>query len=178
VGGGQHAFVFRSGSMPRSTLGDLPDVAYTYARVGLDLKIALPANLSLAVGGGYRAVLGAGNKNYLLEAPGFFPNAKVSGFDGTVGLGYRFLSFLEARGGFDLRRYAIKTNASGTQPMTATGTDQTIALWASLVVIVDGAGGGGGAAATPAEKPAKAEPSDDDESQKSGAKDKSSGDDE
>jgi hypothetical protein len=176
LGGGQHAFVFRSGSMPRSTLGDLPDVAYTYARAGLDLKIALPANLSLALGGGYRAVLGAGNKNYLLEAPGFFPNAKVAGFDVTVGLGYRLLSFLEARGGFDLRRYAIKTNASGAQPMTATGVDQTIALWASLAVIIDGAGGG--AAAAHSEKAPKAEPSDEDESQKSGAKDSKSGDDE
>ncbi|HVZ72991.1 MAG TPA: hypothetical protein VHJ20_11495 [Polyangia bacterium] len=179
VGGGQHAFVFRSsGTAMRSNISDLPDVAYTYIRAGLDFRVALPANVSLLVGGGYRAVLDGGKVNYLVQSSSFFPDAKISGLDFSGGLGWRFLSFLEVRGGVDLRRYSITTNASGTQPIVASGTDQTFALWAQLAVLLDGfkgGGGGRGAAATheapaeDAEKPEKAaakpEKSDDDKSE-------------
>jgi hypothetical protein len=136
LGGGQHAFIIHSGAVPRSMLADLPDVAYTYARAGLDLRIALPANLSLTVGGGYRYVLGAGKTNYLLEAT--FPNAKISGFDAGAGLGFRLLPFLEVRGGFDIRRYQITTG----NPAVSSGTDQTLAFWGQLAVLLDGWKGG------------------------------------
>jgi hypothetical protein len=143
LGGGQHGFIFRSGAgADRGTLAGLPDVKYTYFRAGLDARIKLPSNLSLQLGGGYRAVLGAGNVNYLLEASGFLPNAKVSGFDGMAAIGYRFLPVLEGRGGFDLRRYVITggNNAS----MTTGGVDQYLAFWVQLAVVLDGSGAAAG----------------------------------
>jgi hypothetical protein len=168
LGGGQHAFVFRSGSnSDRATLMTLPDVAYTYARAGLDLRIALPAGFSAALGGGYRYVLNAGETNYLVQGPSFFPNAKITGLDVTAGVGYRVLSFLEARGGFDLRRYSIATHASGAQPAVPSGTDQTIALWLQAVFIIDGAAG---AEAAPARKPAPATSDDEGDGESGGSK--------
>ncbi|MDB4983029.1 MAG: hypothetical protein JWM82_3781 [Myxococcales bacterium] len=174
LGGGQHAFVFRSGGgSDRSTLATLPDVAYTYARVGLDFRIALPANLSAVVGGGYRYVLDGGKTNYLLQGPSFFPDAKITGLDVTAGLGYRVLPFLEARGGFDLRRYSIATHASGAQPAVPSGTDQTIALWIQAVFVLDGATGTGAAPARKAPPSEDEEPANDEkaESNKPGRKD-------
>jgi hypothetical protein len=143
VGGGQHGFVFRSGGgADRATLATLPDVKYTFARAGLDARIKLPSNLALMLGGGYRAVFGAGDVNYLVGANGFLPNAKVAGFDGTASLGYRFLPVLEGRGGFDVRRYMI--SASGNPSMTTSGVDQYLAFWVQLAVVLDGAGAAGG----------------------------------
>jgi hypothetical protein len=176
LGGGQHAFVFRSGNgNDRAALDKLPDVAYTYVRAALDLRITLPAKLSLSLGGGYRYVLDGGNKNFLVEGPTFFPNAKITGFDATVGVGYRVLPVLEGRAGADLRRYQITTNATGAQPAVASGSDRTLGIFVQAVVLLDGVKGGA------AEAPAKAAPppadGDDKEeaaekgSQKSGAKD-------
>jgi hypothetical protein len=144
LGGGQHSFIFRSGGAgaDRAMLMTLPDVKYTFMRAGVDVRVKLPANLFLNVGGGYRAVLGAGNVNYLLEASGFLPNAKVAGFDGMASLGYRFLPVLEGRGGFDLRRYAI--SASNNASMTTSGVDQYLAFWVQLAVVLDGNGAAGG----------------------------------
>jgi hypothetical protein len=143
LGGGQHGFIFRSGpGADRGTLAGLPDVKYTYFRAGLDARIKLPSNLSLQLGGGYRAVLGAGNVNYLLASNAFLPNAKVAGFDGMAAVGYRFLPVLEGRGGFDLRRYVI-TGGNNTS-MTTGGVDQYVAFWVQLAVVLDGSGAAAG----------------------------------
>jgi hypothetical protein len=159
VAGGQHSFIFHSnGAMAmRSSLADLPDVQYTYVRAGLDARIGLPAGFSLALGAGYRYVLNAGTNNYLIQANQYFPKSSFLAFDVAAGVGYRFISLLEARVGFDLRRYQM---SAGTNTYMVTGaTDQYIGISVGLAVLLDGyAGGEGGPAAKPA--PAPKEPAD------------------
>jgi hypothetical protein len=171
AGGGQQAVIFHSqGASNRASLTGTPDVKYTYVRAGLDLRIALPSNLSVTLGGAYRYVLGAGNTNYLLETAMFLPNAKEAGFDANVGVGYRLLSMLEARAGFDVRRYAITAGTNGR--MVSSGIDQYLAVWVGVAVVLDGPTTAGKSAddedgEEPAPKPAKkkVEKSEDDESQ-------------
>ncbi|HVR01591.1 MAG TPA: hypothetical protein VMT47_05640 [Polyangia bacterium] len=138
VGGGQHTFILHSdGAAQRSLLMSLPDVKYTYLRAGLDLRVALPANIALMLGGGYRYVLSAGDHNYLLEASSYFPNATFLAFDVTASAAYRFLPAVEARAGFDLRRYQMTAGANND--MVDSATDQYVSYWVQLAVIIEGA---------------------------------------
>jgi hypothetical protein len=139
LGGGQQAVIFHSqGASNRANLSGTPDVKYTYMRAGLDLRIALPANLALMLGGGVRKVLSSGDQNYLLQAASFLPNASVLGFEATAAAGYRFLPMLEGRVAFDLRRYQITPGANAL--MTTGGADQYVAISVALAVLVDGSG--------------------------------------
>jgi hypothetical protein len=162
LGGGQQSFIFHSGAMPRQTLGELPDVQYTYLRAGVDLHVTLPANVSLALGGGYRAVLSAGDSGYLIQqSPTYFPHSKFTGFDVTAAAGFRFLPVLDARLGVDLRRYSM---TAGTNPYNVTGaTDQYIAVWAQVALVLGGYSGGEGGRSAPPEKAAPARKSDEGE---------------
>jgi hypothetical protein len=174
VGGGQQVFIFHSqGAAMRSSLADLPDVQYRYARAGVDARFNLPANLALMVAGGYRYVLNAGKDNYLIQANQYLPNATFLAFDVTAAVGYRFLSTLEARAGFDLRRYQITAGANNA--MVSSATDQYTGLWLQLAVLLDGFAAGEGGAAVAPRKAAPA-PSDDDGA-KSNKNDKSDKDD-
>jgi hypothetical protein len=137
VGGGQHTFILHSdGAAQRSLLMALPDVRYTYLRAGLDLRIALPANVALMLGGGYRYILSAGDHNHLLQASSYFPNATFLAFDVTASAAYRFLPSVEARAGFDLRRYQMTAGANND--MVDSATDQYVSYWVQLAVLVDG----------------------------------------
>jgi len=149
VGGGQQSFVLHgTATALRSDLSDLPDVQYTYLRAGVDARFNLPANLALMVSGGYRDVVNAGKEGYLIQANSYFPNATFVAFDVSAGVGYRFLSMLEARAGFDLRRYQM--NAGSNVYMVSSATDQYTALWFRLAVLLDGvAAGEGGTAVAP-----------------------------
>jgi hypothetical protein len=176
VGGGQQVFIFHSqGASNRANLDSLPDVKYSYLRLGLDLRIALPAHVSLLLGGGFRYVLGAGNVNYLLEASSYFPNASILAFEGLAGLGYRFLPMLEVRAGVDLRRYQI-TAGSGPTYMASGATDQYVGASAELVFYLDGASGAAAKTApeTPADEPAQSSTKSD---KKKADKDADEGDD-
>ncbi len=169
VGGGQQSFIFHgTATSMRSDLSDLPDVKYTYLRGGVDARFNLPANFALMVSGGYRYVVNAGKDGFLIQANPYFPNATFVAFDVSAGVGYRFLSMLEARAGFDLRRYQMTAGTNNS--MVSSATDQYSALWFRLAVLLDGvAAGEGGAAALPpktARQPdepaaAKSESSDD-----------------
>jgi hypothetical protein len=163
LGGGQQSFIFHSNGAgtPRSNLSDLPDVQYTYARAGVDLRIALPANVSLRLGGGYRYVVSAGDTNYLIQAPSYFPNSKFTAFDVMAGAGWRFLPVLEARAGIDLRRYAMNAGTNTYNVIAA--TDQYFAVWAQVALVLDGyaAAEGGPPASGKAAPPAPAEKSED-----------------
>jgi hypothetical protein len=142
LGAGQHAMIFRNGTLPdgspasRQNLSQTPDVKYLYARVGADLRVQLPLGLSVALGGGYRYVISAGDVNYLLQTDLFLPDSKVSAFDVAFGAGYRLMSLLEVRAGFDLRRYQI--SAGTNTHMVTSGTDQFMAFWAALALTLDG----------------------------------------
>lgn len=142
LGGGQQAFIFRDGTggADRANLDLLTDVKYTYGRAAVDVRIELVPALSLLLGGGLRYIFSAGDQNFLLEASSYLPKASVLGLEATAGVGYRFLSVLEARVGFDLRRYQI-TAGSNTY-MATTGTDQYTTIWAALAFLLDGASGG------------------------------------
>ena len=138
VGGGQQSYVFRSqGAARRDAIQNLPDVQYSYLRFGVDARFTLPANVSILVAGGYRYVLGAGNQNYLIEESSYIPNATIVAFDVAAGIGYRFLSVLEARAGFDLRRYQL-SGSGANDAMVTSATDQYTALWLRLAVLLDG----------------------------------------
>ena len=91
---------------------------------------------SVALGGGYRYVISAGDVNYLLQTDLFLPDSKVSAFDVAFGAGYRLMSLLEVRAGFDLRRYQI--SAGTNTHMVTSGTDQFMAFWAALALTLDG----------------------------------------
>jgi len=161
LGGGQHTFILHSqGAAMRSALAALPDVKYTYARAGVDVRVALPADLALMLGGGYRYVLGAGDHNYLIQASSYFPSSTFLAFDATAALAYKFLPMLEARAGVDLRRYQMTAGANAV--MVSSAIDQYLALWLQVAVLIDGFAGPGG----PAVSPRKAAPpahADDDE---------------
>jgi hypothetical protein len=173
LGGGQHSFIFHSGATSRQGLGELPDVQYTYGRAGLDVRVALPAHVSLALGGGYRYVFSAGDSGYLIQQTTYLPNSKVTAFDATAAVGYRFLGLLEARVGADLRRYAITAGANTYNVTSA--TDQYFAAWAQLGLLLDGYRAAEGGPPAPAAKPAPArEP--DDERKDEGKDDDKSGD--
>lgn len=157
LGGGQQAVIFHSqGASNRANLSGTPDVKYTYARAGLDLRITLPANLALMVGGGVRKVLSAGDQNYLLQAASFLPNASVLGLDVAAAVGYRFMPLLEGRVAFDMRRYQIAPGANAL--MTTGGTDQYMAISLALAVLVDGAGQKGRASSSDDDAEAEAPP--------------------
>jgi hypothetical protein len=161
LGGGQQTFIFHgSATADRNNLGNLPDVKYTYARAGLDVRVTLPANLALMLGGGYRYVLGAGDQNFLIQAMGYFPSSTFLAFDATAGVGYKFLSMLEARAGFDLRRYQMTAGANTF--MASGATDQYLGLSLQLAVMLDGVAAGEGGP-TSSHKAAKATAGDDDE---------------
>jgi hypothetical protein len=160
LGAGQQSFIFHSGAMPRQALGSLPDVQYTYARAGVDLHVALPGHASLAVGGGYRYVISAGDTGFLIQQATYFPNSKITAFDVTAAAGYRFLSLLEARAGVDLRRYAISAGTNTYNVSSA--TDQYFAAWIQLALLVDGYGAGeGGPSAAGRPAPPAAEKDED-----------------
>jgi hypothetical protein len=143
LGGGQHTFILHSdGAAQRALLMSLPDVKYTYLRAGLDVRIALPANVALMLGGGYRYVLSAGDHNYLLQASSYFPNATFLAFDVTASAAYRFLPAVEARAGFDLRRYQMTAGANND--MVESATDQYVSYWVQIAVLIDGFAAGQG----------------------------------
>jgi hypothetical protein len=156
VGGGQQSFVFRSdGTAQRTAINDLPDVQYSYLRVGVDARIVLPADLSLLLAGGYRYVPSAGKQDYLIQESSYLPGSSVVAFDVGAGVGYRFASTIEARAGFDLRRYQF---SGGTNAGSATSaSDQYTAFWLQVAFLLDGIG------ATEDHAPAK--PRHDDESE-------------
>jgi hypothetical protein len=138
VGGGQQSFVFRSdGAAQRSDINYLPDVQYSYMRVGVDARFVLPADISLLVAGGYRYVPSAGNQDYLIQESSYLPGSSVVAFDAGAGVGYRFMSAVEARAGFDLRRYQL---SGGTNGAGASASDQYTAFWLQVAILLDGVG--------------------------------------
>jgi hypothetical protein len=116
VGGGEHAFSFRSsGGADRGKL-DIPDTIYRYVRVGADVRLELPSNFTATIGAGYRIV---GNQGGQIASFGFFPFLTVAGIDANVVVGYHITPSIEARVGLDLRRYFYAMN-SDKSDLTAT----------------------------------------------------------
>jgi hypothetical protein len=142
LGGGQQDFVFHGqGAANRLAINMLPDVKYSYFRAAVDLRIAATSALSIFVGGGVRAVLSAGDDDYLLQtSPYYLPSSKILGLEASAGVGLRVLPQLEARAGFDLRRYQISGGANTVG--VSSGVDQFTSVWLGLAFLLDGVSGG------------------------------------
>ncbi|HEX4405349.1 MAG TPA: hypothetical protein VH560_11010 [Polyangia bacterium] len=153
LGGGQQDFVFHGeGASNRLAINMLPDVKYSYFRAAIDLRIAATSALSIFVGGGVRAVLSAGDEDYLLQtSPYYLPSSKILGLEASAGVGLRVLPQLEARAGFDLRRYQISGGANTVG--VSSGTDQFTSVWLGLAFLLDGVSGGEPTAAHGETKP-------------------------
>ena len=84
---GEHAFVFTSPSdcSDCRAMLHIPDTVYRYGRPGIGLRLELPADLSLTLGGGYRYIFNAGGTHL----DGYFPHRTVGGVDAELALGYR-----------------------------------------------------------------------------------------
>jgi hypothetical protein len=166
LGGGQQSFIFHSqGAANRFTISALPDVKYSYGRAAIDLRIAATSAVSIFVGGGARYVFSAGDDDYLLQtSPYYLPSSSIFGLEASAGVGVRVLPQLEARAGFDLRRYQISAGANTVG--VSSGVDQFTSVWLGLAFLLDGASGGEPPAAQaemkPTKKAAEAAPSDDD----------------
>jgi hypothetical protein len=162
---GEHAFVFHSGNNANRADLQMPDVIYHYVRAGVEARVALPLQLSLFAGGGYRYVV---NKGGPIGTAAFFPGLTVGGFDAHLGAGYQILPAIEIRASVDLRRYFFSMHSqSGDMFAADSGTDQYIGytLMAAFTLGADakraGAAEAAPAAAAPPAPRRKAKPAGD-----------------
>jgi hypothetical protein len=139
VGLGQHAFQLRDGPTTNRADLALPDVRYTYLRLAADVRVRLPASVSLLGGFAYRAVTDGGTNGYEVQSSAYFERLTVTALEASGGVGYRFLGLFEARLGFDLRRYGLDTHPrTGDNLIVSGALDQYVAFWLNLAVLVDG----------------------------------------
>jgi len=131
VGYGDHAF--KLGGAQRAQLV-LPDVEYKYVRAVVGAQVPIASGVSLAASGGYRYVLSPGQIKDV-----YFPQLNVGGIEAKLYVGYALTSMIEARVGFDYRRYFYTFHS---QPMATYivggGIDQTYAGSLSLAITLGG----------------------------------------
>ena len=134
---GEHAFLFTNPSdcsTCRAML-HIPDVAYRYGRPGIGLRLELPADLSLALGAGYRYIFNAGGPD--LDV--YFPHRTVGGVDAEAALGYRIGRNLEIRGSGQLRRYFYDMHSKAGDAYLAGGAiDQYWTVGLGMAVLLGG----------------------------------------
>jgi hypothetical protein len=95
----------------------IPDTVYRYGRPGIGLRLELPADFSVTLGGGYRYIFNAGGTH--LDS--YFPHRTVGGLDAEVALGYRVTPMLEIRGSGQLRRYFYDMHSKAGDTFLAGG---------------------------------------------------------
>jgi hypothetical protein len=135
--GGEHAFVFTS---PSDCSGcramlQIPDTVYRYARPGIGLRLEIPGDFSLTLGGGYRYVFNNGG----VHLDGFFPRRTVGGVDAELALGYRVTRNVEIRGSGQLRRYFYDMHSKAGDSFIAGGAiDQYWTIGLGVAVLLGG----------------------------------------
>jgi hypothetical protein len=117
VGGGRQIFALVPDQASASRPRPVPNVRYDYLRLGLSLHIYTDTPFGIFAGGYYRRVLAAGG----IRSVDWFPSAQVWGAEGSVGVSYRFLSWLEARLQGDVRLYSLSMNPDGNDPHVTDG---------------------------------------------------------
>jgi hypothetical protein len=123
AGGGEDAFTFNGAN--RGAL-NIPDTIYRYARLGLGMRLALPSDLSIAFGAGYRIVANDAGSQISTH---FFPHLAVAGADADVVIGYALSQYFEVRAGLTWRRYWFAMNSIATDTFIAGGAvDQSFAF--------------------------------------------------
>jgi hypothetical protein len=108
----------------------IPNVAYRFARLGAEVRLALTESLQAGAGAGYRYILSSGE----IEEDDFFPRLSVHGVDASAWLGYRLGANLEARIGLAVERYFYAMNPEPGDPLVAGGAvDQYVSGHAAAV---------------------------------------------
>jgi len=134
---GEHAFVFTSPSdcSDCRAMLRIPDTVYRYGRPGIGLRLEMPADLSVTLGGGYRYILNAGGAHL----DGYFPHRTVGGVDAELALGYRVTPNLEIRGSGQLRRYFYDMHSKAGDAFLAGGAiDQYWTVGVGMAVMLGG----------------------------------------
>jgi hypothetical protein len=122
---GSHSFILRGDEGGTGLQPLVPDVKYTYLRIGIDGRVYV-ANLMFGAHVAPRFLTSLSQID--LEAV-WFPGAEGSGLDFGVEVGYDFLPFLGVVAGFDAIRYGFDFNnmpvdtVSGQPPENATPAD-------------------------------------------------------
>jgi len=145
VGYGDHAFALTGAN--RSSLV-LPDVDYKYVRAVVGLQLPLASGVSVAASGGYRYVFSPGDIK-----TNYFPHLNVGGAEAKLYVGYALTSMIEARVGFDYRRYFYTMHSKNGENFIVGGAiDQTYAGSLSLAITL-----GGDHASSPPSSPSSSE---------------------
>ena len=134
---GEHAFVFTSPSdcSDCRAMLHIPDTVYRYGRPAIGLRLEMPADLSLTLGGGYRYIFNAGGTHL----DGYFPHRTVGGVDAELALGYRVTPNLEIRGSGQLRRYFYDMHSKAGDTFLAGGAiDQYWTVGLGMAVLLGG----------------------------------------
>ena len=130
VGYGDHAFKM-SGANRASLV--LPDVEYKYVRAVVGAQVPLAGGVSVAATAGYRYVLSPG------DIKTYFPHLVVGGMEANLYVGYALTSLIEARVGFDYRRYFYTMHSKNGENFIVGGAiDQTYAGSLSLAITLGG----------------------------------------
>lgn len=152
--GGEDAFTFSGGNRPSLPI---PDTIYHYVRPGLGVHFLMGGLVSLALSGGYRAVLNGGGPQLSDPQTGLFPHLTVAGADAEAVLGYRLGETLEARVGVEWRRYWFNMHSQMNDRAIAGGmVDQSFAVTARIALLIGASNvpkSEGGAAAEPPPPP-------------------------
>jgi len=139
VAGGKHAFVLHNGATSMRANLSVPDMQYTYVRAGLDARVRLPFKFSAQAGAAYRGVLSGGTQNYDLQSMAYFPKGlTVAALDVSASVGYQVLAPLEARVGFDFRRYGLDMHPQTSGATVSGAVDSYTAFWLGVAVLLDG----------------------------------------
>jgi hypothetical protein len=134
---GEHAFVFTS---PSDCSGcramlHIPNTIYRYGRPGFGLRLQLPNNLSVAVGGGYRYIFNGGGA----DLGAYFPHRTVAGVDADLALGYLVTRNVEIRGSGQVRRYFYDMHSKAGDTYLAGGAiDQYWTVGLGMAVLLGG----------------------------------------
>ena len=133
VTGGQHAFWFTSGDGVDRAALNVPNTVYRFARGGLDVRVAVTADFSLAAGAGYRHVL-----NQAGPIRSDFPHLTVAGVDANVRAAYAVTRGIEARVQADVRRYFYDMHSIAGDAWIAGGAvDQYLSFAVLLAMTLD-----------------------------------------
>ena len=133
VTGGEHAFWFTSGGGADRAALDIPNAIYRFVRGGVDVRVAVTADFSLAAGAGYRHVLNQGG-----PIRSDFPHLTVAGVDAHVRAAYA--SHAKHRGARAGGRAALLLDmhsVAGDARLAGGAVDQCLSVAALLAMTLD-----------------------------------------
>lgn len=114
AGAGTHAFSLTDARGPSRV--PFPDVAWSYARLGIDGRLETRP-LFVGAAFGYRAPFASGQ----IGSHDWFPHLRATGFDASIHVGVPLSSKFELTLGYELRRYAVKIRSEVGDRVVAGG---------------------------------------------------------